>query len=410
MRIKVLVGQPNESTGVIKTVGDVNYISKQKVSFLYLTTKNYDDPAPTEVGDIVPEKIPYTTQSNGKEGLTTKYKDNGLILMNYNDGSRISEDIANYRQYGVMTVPRTDYVNAVSIYKKEIWYEQDGYKIDENGNYIFDDNGNLIPNIVPKEENGYTLVTNKSDNGTVVDFNIANNRYYKYLYRFVYAGSGSNDISLTEGLKEIIVPVQVKWSGWSLTELHEQQDENGDLYYTASLRDIWKFKNNVQPSDNTQQTSKTAQDTLAKFPRFAHGPKDTITSSMSCLLGRDVLPYDIQTVSYEYEKKNDEWQWREKRYNTYKNSGGYQEKLWPDVYYADATSNKAVDMLEKWREFCYSGNPKLLKDTKGQKFIVQIHDTSDKIEESWTGRPVTISFSWTQIKSADDVVIIEEKN
>lgn len=406
MKIKVMIGQPNSKAQDLQNAGEVDYTSKQKVSFLYLITKakNSKIPEPTP-----PQKQYYTT-TDGVPGLTSIYPDNGLILMNYNDGARIDTDIANYRQYGIMTVPRDDYVNAVSIYKKEIWYEQDGYKIDEEGNFILDQNNKKIPNIVAKEENGYHLVTNQSDNGTIRDFNIANDRYYKYLYRFVYAGTGDNDLSLTEGLKEIIIPVKAKWYGWSLTELHEQEDENGKLFYTASLRDVWKFKNNVQPGDTTQQTSKTAQETLAKFPRFIHGPKDTSSGNVSCLLGRDVLPYDLQTTSYQYKKDGDNWVWDSVVDGNRYNSGGYKEELWPNVYYADATSNKAVDMLNHWKNFCYSGNPKLLKDNKGQKFIVQVHDTSNRVEDSWSGRPITISFSWTQIASADDVVIMEEED
>ena len=400
MNIKLTVGQPNTTEMDHSNVGQVNYTNSQKVSFLYLITKQKD----AKVGEfILPTKHPYASTSSSNLGLTTLYPDNGLILMNYNDGARISSDIANYRQYGIMTVPRDDYVNAVAIYKKEIWYKQDGTKIE---------NGKVVPNIVAVEEKNYTLVTNQSDNGIIKDFNIANNRYYKYLYRFVYSGSGENDLSLTEGLKEIIIPVKVKWNGWSLTELHEQEDENGNIYYTASLKDVWKFKNNVQPGDLSQQTSKTAQETLAKFPRFVHGPKDVISSNITCLLGRDILPADIRDIDYLYQKEKDKngkniWEWKETTYGRY-NAGGYKEELWPDVYYADATSNKSVDMLEKWREFCYSGNPKLLKDNKGQKFIVQVHDTSSRIEDSWNGRPITISFSWTQINSADNVVIIEE--
>lgn len=411
MKIKVVIGQPNGPQQDMKNIKQVDYTSKQKISFLYLTTKNEGDPTPEMEGFIPPRKIPYTTNVNGEEGLTSKYKNNGLILMNYNDGARIDTNIANYRQYGIMTVPRDDYVNAVSIYKKEIWYKQDGYKKEPDGEYSKDGFGNLIPNIVPVEEEGYHLVTNQSDNGTIRDFNVANDRYYKYLYRFVYAGSGENDISLTEGLREIIIPIKVKWYGWSLTELHEQEDDDGKIYYTSSLKDVWKFKNNVQIGDTSQQTSKTVQETLAKFPRFIHGPKNSLSGNVTCLLGRDVLPYDIQTKTYQYKKDNSgNWIWDSEISKNIYNGGGYKEELWQDVHYSNATSNKSVDMLNRWREFCFSGNPKLLKDNKGQKFIVQLHDTSNNIEEKWYEKPVTISFSWTQIKDADEVVIIEEED
>ena len=406
MKIKVIVGQPNSLNKDYENVARIDYTSKQKIPFLYLLTKDNKDP---DISFIPPKKQLYTT-TNGVQGLTSLYPDSGLILMNYNNGARISEDIANYRQYGIMTVPRDDYVNAVSIYKKEIWYEQDGYKTDSVGNFILENN-KKVPNIITKEEKNYHLVTNQSDNGTIKDYNVANNRYYKYLYRFVYAGSGNNDLSLTEGLREIIIPVKVKWSGWSLTELHEQQDEKGKIYYTASLKDVWKFKNNIQPGEISQQLSKTQQETLARFPKFIHGPKNSNSGSVSCLLGRDVLPYDLRTVSYSYIKDKDKnWIWKSVIDGTVYNGGGYKEELWPNISYSEATSNKSVDMLDRWREFCYSGNLKLLKDNKGQKFIVQIHDVSNRIEETFNGRPVNISFGWTQVKDADDVVIIEEDN
>jgi hypothetical protein len=50
-----------------------------------------------------------------------------------------------------------------------------------------------------------------------------------------------------------------------------------------------------------------------------------------------------------------------------KTEGGYIEKM---PFSDQLTSNQKVDMLEAWRKICYSGNPKLLKDSKGQKFLI----------------------------------------
>ena len=214
---------------------------------------------------------------------------------------------------------------------------------------------------------------------------------------------------------------RVGWAGWTLTELHELEIVDKNKYgsnkvYTASLKDVWKFKYNISPGDITQDLSKTAQDTLSKFPKFIHGPKNTAKGQVTCLLGRDVQPFDWQNITYSYGKDSDamgDWKWTAVYNNLdvprtvdgfrelndthggpFKphagNGGGYIEELWPDVYYSDKTSNKQIDLLNQWQKFCYSGNPKLLKDQIGNKYIVQIHDPSSHVEEGWEKRPITI--------------------
>ena len=416
MKIGVKIGQ-NIRAG--ETIGNVEYQDSQTVRFVYLiaqegiNSNNESSIAAERKESGVPQKLPYS----GDNGLIETYPEQGVIFMNYNAGWRIPDDVVDYRQYGIMTTPRSDYISAVSVYKKEIWY-----KMGENGQ----------PEA--QEENLWHLVTNRSDDGTIYDFNVANNRYYKYLYRFIYFANLQNaattqESSLTEELREIIVPVRVAWNGWTLTELHEVSKVDPLMYnknqkiYNASLKDVWKFKYNISLGDTTQQTSKTTQDTLARFPKFIHGPKNTLGGQVTCLLGRDVLPFDWQTKFYAYGKDEDnKWGWIDVPsyaptsngnnpsafYPSQYNAGGYQETLWPNVNYNDRTSNAKMDLLGHWRQFCYSGNPKLLKDSVGNKYIVQIHDPSEHMEETWDRRPISITFSWTQIEDADNCLIIEE--
>ena len=425
MRIKAAIGD-NLSTA---TVGNVSYGNAQTVSFFYImtadpiTNNNQAEVRKERADTNIPQKQTYSD-------LVSVHKDSALILMNYDTGSRIYSDIIGYQQYGIMTVPQSSYVNAVSIYKKEIWYEM-----------VAGDDGKKVPTLV--EEKNYHLVTNQSGNGTIYDFNVGNNRYYKYLFRFVQAGD-KDSASLTEGFKEINIPIRVGWKGWTLTELHEVENVDKNKYaddkvYTASLTDVWKFKYNISPGDISQDLAKTAQDTLSQFPKFVHGPKNAMKGQVSCLLGRDVMPFDWQTITYSYGRDDSakstidegDWKWTAVYNNLAeprtvdgfkllndsqggpfdphpRNSGGYTEELWPDAYYSGRTSNKQLDLLKYWQDFCYSGNPKLLKDQVGNKYIVQIHDTSSHIEEGWEKRPITISFSWTQIGDATDCQILEE--
>lgn len=455
MKMRAVIGDSLNST----FVGGVKYENKQKIKFLYvieqpeITNNNLEqvekgtsvDQESHIIGrsmGYIPQKYPYTNvDQNDNNNLVTMFGKNGLIFMNYNHGGRITEDIYNYQQYGMMTVPRSDYVNAISIYKKEIWY--DDSKLDSNGNPV------------EKEETNYHLVTNMSDSGTIFDFNVGNNRYYKYLFRFVYSGirDGKNDVTIAEGLKEITIPIKVGWLGWTLTELHEVENADPKVYgdtkvYKASLKDVWKFKYNISPGDYQQNLSKTKQDTLSAYPKFVHGLMNSISGQVSCLLGKDVLPFDWVNTSYAYGRKSTAgknkfdwgWQWaynkadscgdNSKPYyidekegvikhldSTYanlfdssaRNNGGYVEKLWDGVNYGDLTSNKKLDLLHHWQQFCHSGNPKLLRDQLGNRYIVQVHDTSSHVEETWDRRPITISFSWTQIGNADDCQIIEEE-
>lgn len=424
MKIKATIGD-NFST---KTVGNVAYGNAQTVNFFYTFTADAIDD--NDIASVVEKRTAEIPSKKTYTDLVSSHEKDGLILMNYDSGNRIYSNILNYQQYGLMTVPRDDYISAISIYKKEIWYEM----VDTPDN-------KRVPKLV--EEPKYHLVTNQSENGTIYDFNIANNRYYKYLFRVVYS-SEAESASLVEGLKEIYVPIRVGWTGWTLTELHELEIVDKNKYgsnkvYTASLKDVWKFKYNISPGDITQDLSKTAQDTLSKFPKFIHGPKNTAKGQVTCLLGRDVQPFDWQNITYSYGKDSDamsaasngDWKWTAVYNNLdvprtvdgfrelndthggpFKphagNGGGYIEELWPDVYYSDKTSNKQIDLLNQWQKFCYSGNPKLLKDQIGNKYIVQIHDPSSHVEEGWEKRPITITFSWTQIGDAADCQILKE--
>ena len=62
-------------------------------------------------------------------------------------------------------------------------------------------------------------------------------------------------------------------------------------------------------------------------------------------------------------------------------------------------------MLEQWRTLVASKNPKLLRDMKGQSWIVQIMSGSNTSKNSYFNQPDTISFSWKQVADTKNVVI-----
>ena len=53
-----------------------------------------------------------------------------------------------------------------------------------------------------------------------------------------------------------------------------------------------------------------------------------------------------------------------------------------------------------------SSNPKLLKDRAGQSFLVTISNSTNKPMDAVYRQPNTISFTWTQIGTTEDVEIV----
>lgn len=378
MKLKFSIG-PGSSL----SPGVLNSASAQflKSNFFYLSSSENGIALRTDVG--APKKIKNTEiQKVLDENLRSV-----IGLFNFEDVKNGEEIIATAAAEGISNADQSLY--AVSVYKKEIWYDREAGK--------------------SMEEPVWTPVTLNESSNIIRDFNIGNNRYYKYVFRLVENKAGGG----VEYQSGIIVPIKTNWQGWSITELHETDSPK---VFTASPKDVWKFKYNISNGAQTQNVVKTQQDTLSRYPIFSHGVKNAVSGSVTCLLGREMINADYTNKEWVYEQD-----WTEIN-GSFKNLGGYRERLGrvqnfcgtnPDYLSASVlgfrnlTSNEAVDMLDKWRDVCYSGNPKLLKDQKGQTFIIQITDPSNTTNESWEKMPEEISFSWIEIADAKDCRIIQ---
>ena len=364
MKIKFSIG-PGDSL----KPGVLNSASKQflQSNFFYLSSsENGIAPRTPQVG--APEKI---NNANIQKILDENLR-SVIGLFNFEDVKKGEEMVATAAAEGVSNADQSLY--AVSVYKKEIWYDRETGKSMEEPIWI-------------------PVALNESSN-IIRDFNIGNNRYYKYVFRLV-ENRVDGGLEYQSG---IIVPIKTSWQGWSITELHETDDPK---VFTASPKDVWKFKYNISNGAQTQNVSKTQQDTLSRYPIFSHGVKNAVGGSVTCLLGREMINADYTNKEWVYEQdpntSEPSFIWTEIN-GSFKNLGGYRERLGrvqnfcganPDYLSASVlgfrnlTSNEAVDMLDKWRDVCYSGNPKLLKDQKGQTFIIQITDPSNTTNESW---------------------------
>lgn len=278
-----------------------------------------------------------------------------------------------------------------SIYKREVWRD--------NNNQVY----------YEKILHPVVLQNNVS---RVIDYNVTTNRNYEYI---IYL-TDQNDKNQTIQ-REIHFPITTKWDYWSISELHKTSEHN---VYTTSENETWLFKFNVEPGEQQQNVAKSQQDTLGKYPAFSYGKKNYTTSSVSCLLGSEMLPFNFLTTNYVLRREEDgRVSWGSSQYAS-EVYGGYTESRWKklldkcgmdqkvvNVFDTKITSNDSVDMLNEWKKLCNSGNPKLYKNSKGQSFIIQITEFSNSINESWDKQPITINFSWTEIADASDARIIQ---
>lgn len=387
MKIKFSIGPGKTLVPGVSQAPDSQYI---KSKFFYVSTSG-NGIAP-QATNGAPEKI---ENANVLEVLDDNLR-SVIGLFNFENIENNGEILATAAAQGISNADQSLY--SISIYKKEIWYNRETGK--------------------PMEQDVWTPVALEDTSGVIRDFNIGNNRYYKYVFRLVENKAGGN-IEYQSG---IIVPIKTSWQGWSITELHETDDPK---VFTASPKDVWKFKYNISNGAQTQNVAKTQQDTLSRYPIFSHGVKNAVGGSVTCLLGREMINADYTNKEWVYEQDTSTSEpsfiWTEIN-GSFKNLGGYHERLGrvqnfcgtnsdylsaSVLGFRNLTSNEAVDMLDKWRDVCYSGNPKLLKDQKGQTFIIQITDPSNTTNESWEKMPEEISFSWIEIADAKDCRIIQ---
>ena len=216
------------------------------------------------------------------------------------------------------------------------------------------------------------------------DFNIESGHSYQYVMYPANADSFqvfANYDAETGSASTWGEPVVVNWADWSIAELIPIENlvntPSIKATYKVDLNNVWKFKYSLETGDQKQNLVKTQIQTLGKHPKISHGNYNTISGSVRCLLGSEIIPY-----TYE----------------------GYIERTQQSAILPISTDDR-IAMMNKWRAFAFSKNPKLLRDIKGQSWIVQILDSSNTPYNFYSNQPDTISFSWIQIDSTDNMII-----
>ena len=229
----------------------------------------------------------------------------------------------------------------------------------------------------------------------IKDFNVKNGYSYQYVIfpnqslqsdvqseiaqaPYLYANTnGANDQFNHNKSK----PVAINWHYWSLVELIQADNKIdapiAEATYEVNPESIWIFKYNVDTGSLNQNIAKGEMNTLGQFSKIGHGLTNYIDGSVSAYLGSEVVPAS---------------------------KIGYLERL-PLARRAPLTTNDKAAMLKAWRAMIYSKNPKLLRDSKGESWIVQTISGSNTPNNNVYNYPDTISFSWKQIGTTETSII-----
>lgn len=143
--------------------------------------------------------------------------------------------------------------------------------------------------------------------GLFRDFNVRSGHSYQYVMypsyatqkqifakdrakQNVYDTSATSEVSSIEG-----DAIHVDWSEWSIAELIEQENPLDapilKKTYKVDLDNIWMFKYSLDVGSQKQMLTKNQVTTLGQYPRIAHGNQNSISGSVSCLLGSEIVPY-----------------------------------------------------------------------------------------------------------------------
>lgn len=201
---------------------------------------------------------------------------------------------------------------------------------------------------------------------SLFDYNVSNSEKYEYFLIL-----NSNKESTQHFTYEILKgEYTTHFCEWSMIDIVENDE---GLYET--IGDIWKFKYNLETQDIQLNNSIVMYDTLSRYPQFGYGVKQYDSSSLTCLLG------DVGTYNIVYNDSN-----------SIKKDGYFEKEKTSNGY----TINN-IQKFRKWKSFCNNDNLKLLRDIKGNRWIVKIHENPTiKNNDNSNEQIYTISFSWSE--------------
>ena len=221
------------------------------------------------------------------------------------------------------------------------------------------------------------------------DYNVVNNQYYHYLAAIeLQTSSGIPEYQIYQNREEdgSLSYEKTSWGSWAICDV-EESDEDENIYVKTGK--TWTLMYNISEENLSQNISVTSWDTLGRFPKFSIGERNYDSSSFMGLLGEmkefrvydtwlDILD-DKYVVRYNYTE-------REEAENPY---------------------SREMDKMLAWKEFCDNGKLKLLKDAKGNAWVVQIVSIPTRsIHLQSNLMQTTIGFEWQEAVDKDSISIV----
>lgn len=247
------------------------------------------------------------------------------------------------------------------------------------------------------------------------DYNIANNKFYQYLAVIQIKDSDNTfRYEIYQNEDEYGEPCYYKtqWNYWSICDIEEVNEDNGNIFY-QKIGNTWLLKFNIADENLQQNLSITSQENLSRFPKFYKGSKNYISGTFTGLLG-DISEQKHIEVEYKDIIINN----KHKQDKQIKKVNSYTEKINTPYYENNNPQSRIIneyarenEKAEAWRKFCNSGNLKLLKDIKGNAWIVQIINTPvENINLMNNNMPTTISFDWQEADDINSAAIVKLNN
>lgn len=186
---------------------------------------------------------------------------------------------------------------------------------------------------------------------SLYDFNVVNNEAYQY-------------ILFAETADYISAPLQqedyvdTNWWNWSLVGL--TKSGTSDNVYYADTKNVWIFDTELQSSALEQSLDKATIENFTQFPKLSSGKKNYLVGTLSAYLSN---PYNSR----------------------------YQDTI--------AQYNAFID-------FIASENLKLLKDRKGNGWVVGTTNNSMQYNDQSAEQITTVNFDFVQLDNLDNLNII----
>lgn len=187
---------------------------------------------------------------------------------------------------------------------------------------------------------------------SLLDFNILNNSEYQYV---IFAET-ENYISAPMEQKGYTKAV---WGDWSICGLIETESKE---IYNIDENNIWLFNSNLESGTIEQNLDKYTMENFTKFPKISSGKKNYLTGSIKALLG------NVNPQTNEY--------------------------------------SDTVEMYNRFVDFIADGNEKLLRDRKGNGWIVSTTGNNLQYIDYSADQMTNVTFSFTQINDTKNFTII----